>query len=124
MNTDSIQRKDVRAQSSRQRDCQFKCAKGATEISSGLRLLRQLCEDGSLQAPPRVNSPKFVRPEWAEVNAKIQLDALRVMAKVMNALNQHWQKRNAAKKICPANSSQNGDVGPTHDAAVSHLTAS
>ena len=26
------------------------------------------------------------------------------LAKVTNALNQHWQKKNAAKKNCPANS--------------------
>jgi hypothetical protein len=32
------------------------------------------------------------------------------LAKVTNALNQHWQKRNAAKKNCPVNSSQNGHV--------------
>jgi hypothetical protein len=30
------------------------------------------------------------------------------LAKVTNALNQHWQKRNAAKKNYPANGSQNG----------------
>jgi hypothetical protein len=29
------------------------------------------------------------------------------LAKVTNALNQHWQKRNAAKKNCLANGSQN-----------------
>jgi hypothetical protein len=32
------------------------------------------------------------------------------LAKVTNALNQHWQKRNANKKNCPMNSSQNGHV--------------
>jgi hypothetical protein len=32
------------------------------------------------------------------------------LAKVTNALNQHWQKRNAAKKNHPVNSSQNSYV--------------
>jgi hypothetical protein len=32
------------------------------------------------------------------------------LAKVTNALNQHWQKKNAAKKSRPVNSSQNGHV--------------
>jgi hypothetical protein len=32
------------------------------------------------------------------------------LAKVSNTLNQHWQKKNAAKKICPVNSLQNGHV--------------
>jgi|SRR5208282_4388381 len=32
------------------------------------------------------------------------------LAKVTNALNQHWQRRNAAKKNHPANGSQNGHV--------------
>jgi hypothetical protein len=32
------------------------------------------------------------------------------LAKVTNALNQHWQKRNANKKNYPVNSSQNGHV--------------
>src|SRR5208337_3047866 len=32
------------------------------------------------------------------------------LAKVTNALNQHWQRRNAAKKICPANGSHNEHV--------------
>ena len=32
------------------------------------------------------------------------------LAKVTNALNQHWQKRNAAKKNLPVAGSQNGHV--------------
>jgi len=32
------------------------------------------------------------------------------LAKITNALNQHWQKRNAAKKNYPVNSSQNGHI--------------
>jgi hypothetical protein len=32
------------------------------------------------------------------------------LAKVTNALNQHWQKRNAAKKNCTASNSQNGQA--------------
>jgi hypothetical protein len=32
------------------------------------------------------------------------------LAKVTNALNQHWQKRNAAKQSCSGNGSQNGHV--------------
>jgi hypothetical protein len=34
------------------------------------------------------------------------------LAKVTNALNQHWKKKNASKKNCPANDSQNGQVSP------------
>jgi len=30
------------------------------------------------------------------------------LAKTTNAINLHWQRRNAAKKICPANGSNNG----------------
>ena len=36
------------------------------------------------------------------------------LAKVTNALNQHWQKRNAAKKNLPADGSLNG-----HSSSVS-----
>jgi hypothetical protein len=32
------------------------------------------------------------------------------LAKVTNALNQHWQKRNAAKQRCSGNGSLNGHV--------------
>ena len=34
------------------------------------------------------------------------------LAKVTNALNQHWQKKDAAKIICPENGSENGNVPP------------
>ena len=34
------------------------------------------------------------------------------LAKVTNALNQHWQKRNAAKKSCQANGSPKGHCAP------------
>jgi len=34
------------------------------------------------------------------------------LAKVTNALNQHWQKKNAAKKNRPANGSPNGHSSP------------
>jgi hypothetical protein len=34
------------------------------------------------------------------------------LAKVTNALNQHWQKRNASKKNCVTNNSQNGHLLP------------
>jgi hypothetical protein len=32
------------------------------------------------------------------------------LVKVTNAVNQHWQRNNAAKKNCPAKGSQNGHV--------------
>lgn len=34
------------------------------------------------------------------------------LAKVTNALNQYWQKRNAHKKSCFLNNSENGRVAP------------
>ncbi len=34
------------------------------------------------------------------------------LAKVTNALNQHWQKRNATKKNCAANGLPNGHSSP------------
>jgi hypothetical protein len=34
------------------------------------------------------------------------------LAKVTNAMNQHWQKRNATKKNCAANGSPNGHSLP------------
>jgi hypothetical protein len=37
------------------------------------------------------------------------------LAKVTNALNQHWQKRNAAKKSHPANGSPNCNVTANGD---------
>ena len=40
------------------------------------------------------------------------------LAKVTNALNQHWQKRNAAKKGFRVEGSENGHISPTHQTMV------
>jgi hypothetical protein len=44
------------------------------------------------------------------------------LVKVTNALNQHWQKKNAAKKNRPANGSPNGLALPANDAGDVHAT--
>ena len=44
------------------------------------------------------------------------------LAKVTNALNQHWQKKNAGKKNRLTLSSQNGYGLSAHDAGVDHAT--
>jgi hypothetical protein len=55
---------------------------------------------------PPPNSVKFFAA--SELLEQVQDRAW--LAKVTNALNQHWQKRNAAKKNCPVNGSQNGHI--------------
>ena len=55
---------------------------------------------------PPPNSVKF----FAASELLEQVQDRTWLAKVANALNQHWQKRNAAKKNWPVNSSQNGQV--------------
>jgi hypothetical protein len=40
------------------------------------------------------------------------------LAKVTNALNQHWQKRNANKINCPPNGSQNGRLLPANQSSA------
>jgi hypothetical protein len=52
---------------------------------------------------PPPNSVKF----FATLEVLEQAKDRTWLAKVTNALNQHWQKRNAAKKDCPANGSGN-----------------
>ena len=52
---------------------------------------------------PPANSVKF----FATLELLEQVRDLIWLAKVTNVLNQHWQKRNAAKKNCPVNGSQN-----------------
>ena len=55
---------------------------------------------------PPPNSVKF----FAASELLEQVKDRAWLAKVTNALNQHWQKRNAAKKNRPAKGSQNGRV--------------
>jgi hypothetical protein len=57
---------------------------------------------------PPPNSIKF----FAASELLEQVQDRTWLAKVTNALNQHWQKRNANKKNRPANGSQNGQVSP------------
>jgi hypothetical protein len=40
----------------------------------------------------------------------------------MNALNQHWQKKNAAKQNRPADGSPNGDVMPPSLSAAADVS--
>jgi hypothetical protein len=57
---------------------------------------------------PPPHSVKYVAtPELLE-----QVKDRAWLAKATNALNQHWQKRNANKKNRPANGSQNGQISP------------
>ena len=55
---------------------------------------------------PPPNSVKF----YAASELLEQIQDRAWLAKVTNAVNQHWQKRNAAKRNRPANSFQNGHV--------------
>jgi len=55
---------------------------------------------------PKPNSVKcFAASELQE-----QVKDRAWLAKITNALNQHWQKRNAAKKNRPANGLPNGHI--------------
>jgi hypothetical protein len=53
---------------------------------------------------PLENSIKF----FAALEVLDQVKDRAWLAKVTNALNQHWQKNNANKKRVPTNDSQNG----------------
>ena len=44
------------------------------------------------------------------------------LAKVTNALNQHWQKRNAAKRNRPGNGSRNGYLMPVSLSSVADVS--
>jgi hypothetical protein len=55
---------------------------------------------------PPPNSVKF----FAASELLEQVQDRTWLAKITNVLNQHWQKRNAAKKNHPMNSPQNGHV--------------
>lgn len=55
--------------------------------------------------PPPYNVKFFTASELLEL-----VEARAWLAKVTNALNQHWQKRNAARKSGPLNSSENRQV--------------
>jgi hypothetical protein len=55
------------------------------------------------------NNPKLV-VRIAASELLEQVEDRTWLAKITNALNQHWQKRNAAKQSCSGNGSQNGHV--------------
>ena len=57
---------------------------------------------------PPPNSVKL----FASLELMEQVEDRAWLAKVTNALNQHWQRRNAAKKNCVTNNSQNGQPFP------------
>ena len=75
------------------------CQPSDVPILVAARLLKPLGN------PPLHSVKYFAAPELLE-----QVQDRAWLAKVTNALNQHWQKRNAAKKNCPENCSQNGHV--------------
>ncbi len=89
------------------------CQRHDVPILVAARLLKPLAN------PPRNSVKFFAASELVE-----QVQDRVWLAKVTNALNQHWQEKNAAKKSCAANGSQKGGVRPTNDVAVSRLTAS
>jgi hypothetical protein len=57
--------------------------------------------------PPQ-NSVKF----FAASEVLEQVKDRTWLAKVTNTVNQHWQKRNSAKKTCVVNGSTNSDAPP------------
>ena len=59
---------------------------------------------------PLGNSPPHSVKFFAASELLAQVQDRTWLAKVTNTLNQHWQKKNAAKKNCPVNSPHNGDV--------------
>jgi hypothetical protein len=77
------------------------CQPADVPILIGARLLKPL--GNSLPS----NVKFFAASELLE-----QIDDRTWLAKVTNTLNQHWQKRNAAKRNCPANGSQKCHPSP------------
>jgi hypothetical protein len=75
------------------------CQSSDVPILVGARLLKPL-------GNPSPHSVKY----FAASELLEQVEDRTWLAKVTNALNQHWQKRNAAKKNCPANGFQNDHV--------------
>ncbi|MGA3144295.1 MAG: hypothetical protein ABSF10_14910 [Verrucomicrobiota bacterium] len=75
------------------------CQPHDVPILVGVRLLKPLGN------PPPQSVKYFAASELLE-----QVKDRMWLAKVTNALNQHWQKRNAAKQSCSGNGSQNGHV--------------
>ena len=75
------------------------CQPADVPILVAARLLKPLGN------PPPHNVKYFAASELLE-----QVRDRTWLAKVTNALNQHWQKRNAAKKNCPVNCSLNVHV--------------
>ena len=72
----------------------------------------------SLGNPPPHSVKYFAASKLLE-----QMEDRTWLAKVTNALNQHWQKRNAAKQNCPANGSSNGHNRPEADARLAPASA-
>jgi hypothetical protein len=75
------------------------CQSSDVPILVALRLLKPLGN------PPPHSVKYFAASELLE-----QVQDRTWLAKITNALNQHWQRRNAAKKNSPAHGSQNGHV--------------
>jgi len=75
------------------------CQPSDMPILVGARLLKPL-------GNPPPNSVKF----FAASELLEQVKDRAWLAKVTNALNQHWQKRNAAKKSRPMNGSKNSQA--------------
>jgi hypothetical protein len=63
--------------------------------------------------PSPYNVKSFAASELLE-----QVEDPAWLAKVTNALNQHWQKNNANKKNCPPNGSQNGRLLPADQSSA------
>jgi hypothetical protein len=73
------------------------CQSSDVPILVAARLLKPLGN------PPPHSVKYFAASELLE-----QVQDRTWLAKVTNVLNQHWQKRNAAKKNCPVNGSHTG----------------
>ena len=81
----------------------FNSRKPFRRIGSRITQRRQLSH--SHQNPSPYNVKFFAASELLE-----QVQDRAWLAKVTNALNQHWQKRYAAKQSCSGNGSLNGHV--------------
>ena len=88
------------------------CQPSDVPILVAVRLLKPLGN------PPPHSVKYFAASELLE-----QVEDRAWLAKVTNALNQHWQKRNAAKQNCPANGSSNGHNRPEADARLAPASA-
>jgi hypothetical protein len=64
---------------------------------------------------PLGNSPPHSVKFFAASELLEQVQDRTWLAKVTNALNQHWQKKNASKKNCATNNLQNGQASPVRE---------